>query len=187
VNQEAVDTIRVFVRTGFYDADTIFGIVTEELYSDEEIDIDSARSLIHDELAKKRTEQKDWPKVTDVDRLASAFREMEEGGIIALHDAGFTQSEGMQEMNETYDDAGGVNSSFIGYCFYSFQDLEYVIKGKELMLTFGDIQGRDDEGVSVGHIAVAVLKRHGLKPSWSGLIDERISIYDMVWLNRGDG
>ena len=46
--------------------------------------------------------QKSWPQVTDCDRLDRAFAALEQQGVIALHRAGCTQSDGLEEVEDAH-------------------------------------------------------------------------------------
>src|SRR5580698_1547561 len=75
--------------------------------------------VIQSEFESKRKAEETWPKVTDFDRLDRAFTILEAQGIIALHRAGFTKSDGVEEVEDAYQEAGGKNSDYAGHCFYT--------------------------------------------------------------------
>ncbi len=77
--------------------------------------------------------------------------------MISLQNAGYTQSEGLEDVSEIWNKGGAHASPIIGYCFYHGQDLERAVNGEGLMLTFGDINGTDERGIEVGKIIAEVL------------------------------
>src|SRR5262245_1953095 len=70
--------------------------------------------VIRNEFEMKRKAEETWPKVTDYDRLERAFTMLEGQGIIALHRAGFDQSDGMEEVEDAYLESGGKDSDYAG-------------------------------------------------------------------------
>lgn len=180
----ARNAIRQLIWSGFYTPERVLEIVTEEIREPGEIDPESARAWIEEEAGRKAEAELGWPEVTDCDRLTAAFAELEAGGIIALENAGNTQSEGVQEAMEIYMDLGDEKSGVAGYCFYHWQDLESVVDGGGLWLAFGDIEGDDTRGVAIGERVVSTLARHGLAAVWPGTITQRIEIPKIVWQRR---
>ncbi len=81
-------------------------------------------TTIQTEYQAKRQEEETWPKVTDFDRLDKAFTILESLGLIALHRAGYTQSDGLEDVEDAYHEAGGKRSDYAGHCFYTEQDQE---------------------------------------------------------------
>jgi hypothetical protein len=180
----AVSEIRRLVWSGFYDADEVKEILLDEIFQPGEVDAEWATQYIHAEFMRKKEVEGAWPLVTDCDRLNSAFDELNDGGIIALQNAGYTQDEGIEDVTDVYQELGGEASEVEGYCFYHGQDLERAVDGQGLLLTFGDILGDDERGVDVGHRIVETLARHGLAVSWSGSISERIELPEIEWRRR---
>jgi hypothetical protein len=78
--------------------------------------------VIQSEFESKRKEEATWPKITDFDRLDRAFTILEAQGLLALHRAGFTLSDGWEDVEDAYNEAGCKNSDYTGYCFYTEQD-----------------------------------------------------------------
>lgn len=177
--------IRSWVRTGFYDQDELMEIFTEELYEPGELDEDQVRHIIETELAKIKTEQKSWPAVTDVDKLEEVFEQLNQSGVIALHNAGYTQSDGHSDVSEAYQELEN-KSKILGYCFYHGQDLERAVLGEGLFLTFGTIDPNADKQVAlkVGNEIVTALEKKGFKTKWDGTLTERILITKIDWKKR---
>src|SRR5262249_38898998 len=119
------------------------------------------------------------------DRLERAFDALEGQGVIALHMAGFTQSDGLEEVEETYREAGGKKSKYAGHCFYTTQDQEGALDGSGMYLGFGHLWGDDAKGIEVGQLLRAALEREGLKVEWDGTIGRRLYVKRFRWRRRG--
>jgi predicted DNA-binding WGR domain protein len=116
-------------------------------------------------------------------RLKAAFAAINALGIVALENAGYTQSDGWDDINElagTLQDAGKPPRAGV---FYHGQDKKRGKAGEGLFLTFGSYaeQNTDADTIAVGHIIVDVLKAHGFEPQWDGTISTRIHTGAFEW------
>ena len=104
-------------------------------------------------------------------------------GVIALHDAGYTQSDGYEDVMEEYHESP---DGIVGYCFYHEQDLERAMEGGGLMLAFGPIDPKleDTEGPTTGQHIVRELEAEGFKVAWDGTFNRRIHLPEFVWRRR---
>ena len=184
---DAIERIRHYVWSGFYKPDEIAEIVCEEMFAPGTLNEDWVRGQISSEFERKHAEETSWGATTDCERLDMAFAELERRHVIALQNAGYTQSDGITDISEVWHEAGAEASDIIGYCFYHGQDLERVVRGEGLMVTFGDILGTDEKGVTIGRIIREVLEKYGLKVDWDGTIKNRINIPEICWRKRTRG
>src|SRR4051812_5768240 len=145
----AREYIERYVRYGLYRPAEVERIVGDDVLGGE-LPRKRVRELVKAEVARQKAEQESWPVVTDCDRLDRAFAALRAAGILAIHNAGMTPSEGIEEMSEQYHAAGGEKSGIVGYCFYHRQDMEYALKYRSLGLAYGDIDGDSGQGVEVG-------------------------------------
>jgi hypothetical protein len=182
--EEARESIRHYVWSGFYSADEIAEIICEELFDPETIDKSWATAQIAAEFDKKRLDEQTWQHPTDCERLDAVFAELQQKKIITLQNAGYTQSDGLSDVTERWKDVGADKSDIIGYCFFHGQDLERAVAGDGLMLTFGDILGADEKGIVVGKTISEVLEAHGFSPDWDGTIAKRINIPNLKWRKK---
>ena len=113
-----------------------------------------------------------------------AFAEMNSANIIALQNAGFDQTEGLDDVSEIWNEKGNIQSPIKGYCFFHEQDLERAVSGNGLMLTFGDIQGDDEKGVLIGKTIVGILQRHDFQVQWDGTVSKRIDLPSIKWQKK---
>jgi hypothetical protein len=182
---EVKEEIAVLVRSGFWDKPRISEIVCEEMYEPGEQDPSEVASTIDDELVKLAEEKKTWPAITDCDRLNSAFDKMSHRGILAMHNAGNTQSDGYDDFIEAYARHPNKNT-IIGYCYYHGQDLERAVRGGGLFFAFGpaDPKKEDTEGPTVGKMICEELERAGLHVEWDGTFGKRIRVPKFLWQKR---
>jgi hypothetical protein len=124
--------INVYVWSGLCAPDEIERIVLRSCFEPEDI-TEADATWVSEEIARawsaQLEEEKSWPATTSWDRLNAAFADLNAGGIIALHDAGMTLSDGMTCIAEEHHARGAEKSGVVGYCFYHFQDIEIAIMG----------------------------------------------------------
>jgi hypothetical protein len=177
--------VRSFVWTGEYEADEIPLLIEDSLGVGDEVDEGWLRDVIATEVAAKRAAEQTWPAVTDWDRLDRAFRALERQGVIALHMAGFTQSDGLEEVEDAYQEAGGKESNYAGHCFYTEQDQKSALGGTGMYIGFGHLSGDDAKGIAVGQLLRAALEAEGLNFEWDGTIKSRLFVKGFRWQRRG--
>ena len=143
----ARERVERYVRYGFYRPAEIERIVGDDVLG---VDVPRrrVRELVKAEVARQKAAQAAWPAVTDCDRLDRAFAALRADGVLAIHNAGYTPSEGIDQMSGQYHAAGGKRSGIVGYCFYHRQDMEYALKHRELGLAYGAIDGDAVRGVA---------------------------------------
>ena len=61
--------------------------------------------MVDDRLAEHAAAERTFPATTDCDRLAAAFARLEEAGVLAAEDVGYTQSDLRDEMWERVEQA----------------------------------------------------------------------------------
>ncbi|WP_149114961.1 DUF6891 domain-containing protein [Limnoglobus roseus] len=172
----AVESVRQFVWSGFYDADGIVEMIDEAVLSPGELDHGWLRARIEEEFRKKRADELAWPAITDCDRLDQVFELLEQQGILALQNAGYTQDNGLDDVTQFYHEAGGEQSGIGGYCFYHGQDLERVMENGDLHLTYGDIRGDDEKGIEIGRRIKRALETAGFTVVWDEAIKTRLLV-----------
>lgn len=173
------DDIRIRVWSGFYTlADVLSVIEDSETEGDRGRLADFARS----EFRAKREAEATWPEITDCDRLDEAFDSLNEKGIIALHNAGLTMSDGISDVSEEL--ANCDPETTIGYCFYHEQDVGRAIDGHGLSVAFGDIDDTESGKREIGELVKAELERHGFLVEWNGDPETRLDLPKIVWQRR---
>jgi hypothetical protein len=179
-NEYVSNAIKHWVWSGFYGADEVQDMIGDIL----EQDADEAmlRNSVGREFAAKAAAEASWPDETDCDRLDRAFAALDASGIIALANAGYTMSDGLDEVNEALHAKPPVKAR--GYCFYHAQDVERAIDGDGLMIAFGDLNNDKDRKVEIGKIVHQALEREGLNVTWNGDSETRLGIPQFDWKRR---
>ena len=102
IGTETLREIRTLVRGGFNRRDEIVSIFCEEMYVPGELDQQEIEASVDSEFAALEKEKKRWPAVTDCDKVDAVFRALNERGLIAVQNAGYTQSDGYDDIRATY-------------------------------------------------------------------------------------
>jgi hypothetical protein len=182
---DVIDEIDVLVRSGFWDRERLIEIICEELYAPGGLDPNAVEIEIDKQIATWEAAKETWPDVTDCDRLDTAFAALNERGVIALQNAGMTQSDGHSDFRQAYDDHHN-KSSIVGYCFYHGQDLERAVRGGGLYFAFGPVDPKEEEttGVEIGNMVREELERVGFAVEWDGTFANRIRVPRILWQRR---
>ena len=184
LDSDVLEEIDVLVRSSFWDRDRILEIICEE-YAPGDLDEKSVSLAIASSIDKWHTSQVGWPDVTDCDRLDQAFTKLNELGVVSLHNAGMTQSDGYDDFREIYA-SHPRKDELVGYCYYHGQDLERVVRGGPLFFCFGPCNAalEETEGVKVGRMIANQLTDAGLQVEWDGTFDKRMRVSKFNWQRR---
>ena len=181
------ESIENQVRMGFLSLDEIKDNILDEIEDNEfenEISEDWATQHIEAEWQSRLNETKTWKSPTDIERLIAAFDELCDQNIIALHNAGYTTSDGEYEVvdvEQKLRDNGIVSN---GYCFYHEQDLSRAIAKEDpsLYIAFQKVDNEDDAvTIAVGKKVVEVLKKHQFEVAWNESPTTKIRIPNFKW------
>ncbi|MDB9420533.1 MAG: hypothetical protein EWV55_22060 [Microcystis viridis Mv_BB_P_19951000_S69] len=175
-----LDVIKTCVWSGFYDSDDVHQVIDDIL--EDGADEAMLRSAVSREFEKKAIAEDTWPDETDCDRLDQAFQTMNSSGIIALQNAGYTMSDGLDDVGEVLHERGRDNVK--GYCFYHGQDLERAVAGTGLMLAFGDLDTDPAQKTSIGNTIKDILESKGFVVEWNGDPESRLNIPELDWKRR---
>ena len=180
INQHILDAIKVHVWGGFETADDVQDLISDLL--EDGADEDMLRASVASEFMKKAQAEKTWPQITDVDRLEGVFQTLKNGGILCLHNAGYTISDGHEDANEALSEYS--KDQFFGYCFYHGQDLERAVTSGDLMLAYDHVQGDVPEKIEVAQAIRRELEKAGFIIDWDGTANQRIKIPKFDWKRR---
>ena len=184
--EEALDSIRYHVWSGLYNAEEVFGIVDEDVFGSDMENNGWLHRAIRREFGRKRTAEREWPEVTDCDRLDRAFETMRGLEILARHRCGLTQQDGLEVVESLHEEASGEDLSLAGYCFYTLQDMEGAMWGERgLWLAFGSFSKTNEDGERIGGWIRDEFMRSGFEVSWDGTINSRILLAGFRWRRRG--
>ena len=182
---ETLEEISAMVRSGFYTMDDLVAIFCEERYEPGELAPEEVTTALDSEFQRVAAEQYSWPAITDCDRLDEAFLAINSRGVIALQNAGYTQSDGYDDFIQALDEAPD-RSAILGYCYYHGQDLERAVRGGGLYRSFGptDPKTESTKGAEVGYIIQEEMSKVGFPVKWDGGFSTRIFIPRLTWQRR---
>lgn len=182
---DVINEINSFVRSGFYDREQLIEMFCGELYAPGELDAAVVESTVDASFTAYEKEKGSFPSVTDCDRLDSAFAALNSRGVIAIQNAGYTQSDGYDDVSQAFSEHSNPDS-VLGYCFYHGQDLQRTIDGGGLFFAFGPVDPAEEQtkGVEVGNVVREELERAGLVVDWNGEFDKRLSVPQITWQKR---
>ncbi len=115
-------------------------------------------------------------------KLELAFNALKKKGIIALHYAGYTQSDGFADCNEEAVWLEKNGEKVVGCCFYTEQDLGHILHGDSTLLriSFGNYFEKPT-AEEIGQIIVDELKVTGFCVQWNGTAETKIAIENIKW------
>jgi hypothetical protein len=185
LSDDVRELIRTTVRGGFDDRERIIEIFCDELYQPGELNPVDVGAAVDIAMAVHEAEKTTWPEITDCDRLDKVFHQLSREHIIALQDAGYTQTAGCAYFQDVLDQHPDP-ASVAGYCFFHRQDLEGAIRGNGLHLAFGPAtpEQEDAAGVTIGRIIAWKLNQAGFQVVWDGTFERRIYLPNFNWQRR---
>lgn len=185
LSDEILEEIDTIVRGGFYDRERVLEIFREEMYSPGELPLDDLEHAVNVAFDAHDAAKEGWAETTDCDRLDAVFDALTRRGIIALQNAGNTQSDGYDDFLSAMESSSDP-SRIVGYCFFHSQDLERAVRGGGLYLAFGppSPEGEELAGAKVGRLVADELQRAGFEVVWDGAFDKRIYVPRIVWQRR---
>ncbi|AKQ66837.1 hypothetical protein A176_003749 [Myxococcus hansupus] len=147
-----------------------------------DLDEDRVRREVWRQLdAKVRArldEEKQWPDILEVDRLAAAFEDLHRAGIVAEMGATNTLSSGWSLVRERAEELESRGESPWAAAFFHTQDLDHALTGGELNIAFGTLEGEElsDADGKVAEAIVTSLREHGFEPEWKGSVHSRVAV-----------
>ena len=173
MNQELKDEmnyeIQLLIKSGFYSDDDILEIIEDEFIEE---------NISDDEISRLYSE--------DFINLRNAFLDLTKENIISIHNAGYDIEEGIQDSFELFTHLRNNKYSPIGFCFYTFEDMEHVIEDNTLSIAFGDFEYDEEKGLEIAQKVAETLKINGFDINWNGSIDELIEIQNFNWIKHFD-
>ena len=107
-------------------------------------------------------------------RIDEVFDALTKAGLVALQDAGQTQSDGFSDCSEAFRERGGKKAGLHGFCFYTRQDLNRAKRTSQLSLAFwGAPEGGDADMQRVGELVVGQFRGAGFEVRWNGAASMR--------------
>jgi hypothetical protein len=190
--EEKRQEIGTYLEEGCWTRTDILRFAGEDV---EHLDPTGLNKLIDEEIQSRRSDETRFPAVTDVDRIYSAFKALEDAGIMALHAPASTPSSCFAEAKVQWDKHGGPSSPIWGVVFYNPQDIQRALAAYQFWVwhmpflghpNFEGVQDSDaDERVALA--AVAALQAEGLKVRRGNIEgNDKSIVVDMPWQKRFD-
>lgn len=145
-----------------------------------------ARQILDEELAVHLAAQRDWPTVTDCDRLDASLAELEQRGIMCRQNFTCCGTCGIAAIVDLMEAQQKSGTAVRGYAFFHEQDTECAVDGSCLYLNYGSESGENEEAVAIGGEVAESLRLHGLDVHWNGTIGKRIAVV-LDWKRRTPG
>ena len=188
--QWAFDAVDVMVRTVAM-TDPELRVRVADLVSDSSVDSTTLAAMeahARAGIEAQRVAEKTWPETTTNDRIDLAFADLDASGIVALQNAGYTQSDGWDDVNQLADERLARGPRPRGATFFHGQDVERGVAGEGLLLAFGayvdDEAARPAADTAIALDVVDALVRRGVSARWSGQPGARIEILPFPWQKR---
>ena len=180
---ELEEMITDYIRAGFLSDDEILDDCEEyieENYPDECDNI--AVSDLLEIIETLRKELQNTGNQENFLKLDQAFASLMKQGIVALHYAGYTQSDGFADCNEVANELHEKGEKVVGCCFYTEQDLGGILHdySELLYFSFGNYFEKPT-AEEVGQIIVDVFTAAGFCVQWDGTAKKKIGIKDFKW------
>lgn len=163
--EEMIDTL---AKSGFFDTDEILEILEDE-FIEEEIDF-SQFTIPQFESCNE-----------NFAKLENVFNELAFENIVAIHNCGYDIEEGVADAFELYVHLRNNKFSPVGFCFYTFEDVEEAVYDDALKITFGDFENNEKKALEIGNIVNDHLKSVGFDINWDGTINNQIEIRNFSW------
>ena len=155
MNQELVDEIEytkeLLANSGFFNREDIIEIL-EEQFIEEDIDFSNI------EISFSQMDNSNF-KV-----LENVFIKLAGENIIAVHNCGYDIEEGVTDAFELFVHLKNNKYDPVGFCFYTFGDVEEAIEDNKLKITFGDFENNPDKALEIGKIVFSI--------EWDKIFDE---------------
>ena len=179
-NDYIIDCIKTWVWSGFRTPTEVENAVGDII----EPGADEARlrAAVGHEFARKKAAEASWPDTTDCDRLDRAFADLAAEGVIALHYAGNTMSDGLDDVTDALEVSD--RAAVKGYCFYHGQDVERAVRGGGLWIAFGSFDRDPSSKAQIGSVVTSALEKVGLDVDWNGDPEARILLSKFDWKRR---
>ena len=186
MDQELVDEInyeiQILIKSGFYSDDEILEIIDDE-FIEEDLSEDLILKLFLENKEKIGLIEEDSE---DFINLRNAFCDLTKEKIISIHNAGYDIEEGIQDSFELFTHLKNNKYSPIGFCFYTFEDIENVIEDNRLCIAFGDFEYDEEKGLKIAQKVAETLKVNGFDIDWNDSVDELIEIKNFCWKKHFD-
>ncbi len=102
-------------------------------------------------------------ETNDWNKLEAAMLSLWHLGIVALHGVGSGRGDGIRACRAIYDEVGGADSGYLGFCFYRGRDAELAARTRCLELVCGDFVNKNLVTRKIQEVIKAALREVGLE------------------------
>lgn len=166
--------VELLTKSGFFSVEEIREIL-EDQFIEEEIDFSSYDISLNDFSNE------------NFSKLEKVFIKLAREGIVAIHNCGFDIEEGVSDAFELEVHLANNNYNAVGFCFYTFDDMEESIWNGILKITFGDFENNQDKALEIGNIVKEYLESENFTINWDGTVNNQIEINPFKWDKSFDG
>jgi hypothetical protein len=172
MNQDLAEELEYMIdllaKSGFFSCDEIIEILQDQ-FIEEDIDFSkvdiSLNNYSNDNFSK----------------LERVFNNLASQDIVAIHNCGYDIEEGVGDAFELFVHLTNNKFNPIGFCFYTFEDIEEAIFDNKLRITFGDFENNIDKAVEIGNTVAENLKEENFNIDWDGTVNNHIVIDPFSW------
>ena len=164
---EIEDMIDLLAKSGFFSSDEILEIL-EDQFIEEEIDF-SGFDISHNNFSD-----------VNFNKLDEVFKGLTGQNIVCVHNCGYDIEEGVSDVFELFVHLKNNGFEPIGFCFYTFEDVEEAINDETLKITFGDFENSESKALNIGKTVANALKQE-FDISWNVSINQQIKITPFKW------
>lgn len=166
--------VELLTKSGFFSVEEIREIL-EDQFIEEEIDFSNYDISLNDFSNE------------NFSKLEKVFIKLAQEGIVAIHNCGFDIEEGVSDAFELEVHLANNNYNAVGFCFYTFDDMEESIWNGILKITFGDFENNQDKALEIGNIVKEYLESENFTINWDGTVNNQIEINPFKWDKSFDG
>jgi hypothetical protein len=173
------------IAPGFQDKEDIIESISEMADDDDALALTGAEAAaMVEELWQKRRLELQQPSDRDPSddaRVAAAFAELENSGVVARMNLGYDQGEGSDEARAIAKAAGAR-----GFVYFHIQDANRLAYPNATLFLGWDAVGtsRDEYDAATIHLGEeirAALERQGLAVGWDGTLATRPGVLNLNW------
>ena len=176
MNQDLVEEIEYMIdllsKSGFFSKDEILEIL-EDQFIEEDVDFSQFNISSNDS------------QNINFKKLEECFTSLTSENIVAIHNCGYDIKEGVEDTFELYVHLKNNKFNPVGFCFYTFEDIEEAIFDKKLKITFGDFENSEEKALEIGKIVYNSLIEL-FSVNWDETVNNQIEIIDFEWDNVFD-
>lgn len=159
--------IDLLAKSGFFSKDEILEILEDQFIEE---DMDFSQFTIS---------PNDFDN-TNFSKLENVFNILIGKDIVAIHNCGYDIGEGVEDAFELNAHLRYNKAEPVGFCFYTFEDIEDAIFENNLKITFGDFEKNEKRALEIGKTVYECLNEY-FEVKWDETVDSQIEINPFLW------